>query len=215
MSISGISSDPTVSQNYASNPFQQVRKDFAALGKALQSGNVSDAQNAFATLQTDMQNIGQSQNSQQAVASTQQAGANSQLDNDLNALSSALGNGDLQGAQKAFAALQKDMQQARQTQGGQQTQKAHHHHHHHHGGGTQNAQNTTSNPLSDLAAVGAALNSTSGQIQLTSPQPRTPLRRCSKTWGPAQPPLPARTLGHLAVPCSRVTSQMPRQPLTR
>jgi hypothetical protein len=161
MSISGISSDPTVSQNYASNPFQQVRKDFAALGKALQSGNVSDAQNAFATLQTDMQNIGQSQNSQQAVASTQQAGANSQLDNDLNALSSALGNGDLQGAQKAFAAVQKDMQQARQTQGGQQTQKAHHHHHHH-GGGAQNAQNTTSNPLSDLAAVGAALNSTSG-----------------------------------------------------
>lgn len=158
MSISGISSDPTVSQNYASSPFQQIRKDFAALGKALQSGNVSDAQAAYTTLQTDMQAAGQSG-----------TGANSQFSTDLAAVGAALGfssnsstpgqGGSIPAAQTAFNTLQSDMQQARQTQGGQQTQKTHHHHHHHHGGGTQNAQNTTSNPLSDLAAIGNALQS--------------------------------------------------------
>ena len=146
MSISGISSDPTVSQNYASSPFQQVRKDFAALGKALNSGDLQGAQSAFQTLQTDMQAAGQSG-----------TGANSQFSTDLGAVGAALfptsGQGSITAAQTAFNALQSDMQQA------QQTQKAHHHHHHHHGGGTQNAQNTTSNPLSDLAAIGNALQS--------------------------------------------------------
>ena len=103
-SISSITSDPTAFQNYVSNPFQQVRKDFAALKKSLNSN-------------------------------------------------------DLQGAQKAFATLQQDMQQVRQTQGGQQTQRAHHRHHHHHGGGAQGTQDATSNPLSDLAAIGSALQS--------------------------------------------------------
>ena len=156
MSISGISSDPTVSQNYASNPFQQVKKDFSALKTSLTSGDLAGAQQAFQTLQTDMQNIGQAQ-------SSQQAGASSPLDNDLNALGAALQNGDTSGAQKAFATLQKDMQQMRQTQGGSQTQKAHGHHHHHHGGSAQNTQNATSNPLSDLAALSSALQN--GDLQ--------------------------------------------------
>jgi len=154
MSISSISSDPTVSQNYVS-PFQQVRKDFAALKTSLTSGDLAGAQQAFATLQQDMQDIGQAQNSQQSAAATATA-ASGPLDNDLAAIGNALQKGDLNGAQTAFATLQKDMQQMRQTQGGQQTQGAHHHHHHHHGG-AQNAQNTTSNPFSDLAAISSAL----------------------------------------------------------
>jgi len=145
MSIAGISSDPTFYQNYVS-PFQQVRKDFAALKTSLNSNDLAGAQKAFATLQKDMQSIGQAQ-------SSQQIGANSPLDNDLAALSTALQKGDLQGAQNAFATLTQDMQQMRQTQGGQQTQKAHHRHHHHGG----SAQNTTSNPFSDLAAISSAL----------------------------------------------------------
>src|SRR5208337_1153953 len=131
MSISGISSDPTVSQNYASNPFQKVRKDFAALGKALNSGSsdaLTTASSALATLQSD---LAQMQQVQQQTQTGQQTGASSQFSNDLQALQGAIQSGDLPGAQKAFAALQSDMQQARQTQGGQQTQKAHHHHHHH------------------------------------------------------------------------------------
>ena len=149
MSISGISSDPTVYQNYGSSASQQIRKDFSALKTSLTTGTLSDAQTAFATLQQDMQAAGQS---------GQQTGANSQFSTDLAAIGTALKSGDLSGAQKAFATLQQDMQQARQTQGGQQTQKTHHHHHHH-GSGAQSAQNTTSNPLTDLAAIGSALQS--------------------------------------------------------
>ncbi len=149
MSISGVSSGPTVPQSYASNPFQQVRKDFAALKSSLNSNDLTGAQNAFATLQQDMQSIAQSQG-------TQQTGASSPFNTDLSAIGSALQNGDLTGAQSAFQKLQSDMQQARQTQGSQQPQKAHHHHHHH-GGGVQNTQNSTSNPLSDIAAIGNAL----------------------------------------------------------
>jgi hypothetical protein len=145
MSISGISSDPTVYRKYTS-PLQQIRKDFAALKTSLSSNDLTGAQKAFATLQKDMQSIGQAQ-------SSQQTGANSPLDNDLAAISTALQKGDLQGAQNAFATLAQDMQQMRQTQGSEQTQKAHHRHHHHGG----SAQNTTSNPFSDLAAISSAL----------------------------------------------------------
>ena len=157
MSISGISSDPTVSQNYASSPFQQVRKDFVALGKALGSGSLSDAQSAFATLQSDLQAAGQ-------ALGGQQAGVTSQLSTDLAAVGTALnsGPGSLSDAQKAFATLQSDLKAAGQALGGQQMQKTHHHHHHHHGGGAQNTQNTqstTSNPFSDLATLGSALQS--------------------------------------------------------
>src|SRR5271157_2454117 len=155
MSIPSVSSDPTVSQNYASNPFQQIRKDFTALKTSLTSGDLTGAQQAFATLQQDMQSIGLAGSSQQA-ATTTATQASSPLDADLNALGTALKNGDTSGAQQAFATLQKDMQQMRQTQGGQQTQRAHHHHHHH-GGSTESTQNTTSNPFSDLGAISSAL----------------------------------------------------------
>jgi hypothetical protein len=140
MSISGISSDPTVYQNYASSPFQHVKSDFAALGKALNSGDLTTAQTAFTTLQSDLQAAGQTQ-------SGQQTGATSQLSADLAALGKAIQSGNVSDAQKAFQTLQKDMQQARKA------------HHHHDGGSAQNTQNTTSNPFSDLAAIGNALQS--------------------------------------------------------
>lgn len=149
MSISGIASDPTVNQNYASSPFQQVRKDFAALKSSLNSGDLSGAQNAFATLTQDLQSVTQAQTGQQT-------GTNSTIDNDLSVIGAALQKGDITGAQNAFQTLQKDMQQMRQAQGGQQARGAQHHRHHHHGG---SAQNSTSNPFTDLSAIGSALQS--------------------------------------------------------
>ena len=145
MSVSGISSCPTAYRKYAS-PLQQVRKDIGALKTSLNSNDLAGAQKAFTALQKDMQSIGQAQTSQQS-------GANSPLDNDLAAISTAMQKGDLQGAQNAFATFTQDMQQMRQTQGGEQTQKVHHRHHHHGG----SAQDTTSNPFSDLAAISSAL----------------------------------------------------------
>ena len=148
MSISGIASDPTVNQNYASNPFQQVKKDFAALKSSLASGDVDAAQNAFATLTQDLQSIGKTQGAQQS-------GTGGPPDN-LAAIGDALQKGDITGAQNALQTLQKDMQQTRQMQAGNQTKGAHHHHHHHHSGG---AQNSASNPFTDLSAIGSALQS--------------------------------------------------------
>ena len=161
MSVSSVSSDPTVYQNSASRPFQQVRKDFAALGKALNSGSsdaLTTAQSAFQKLQSDLLQMQQVQQTQ----SGQQTGANSQFSTDLAALEKAVQSGDLSGAQKAFAALQSDLPGAAgaadpERSADPECSKAHHPHHH--GGSAQNAQNTTSNPFSDLAAIGNALQS--------------------------------------------------------
>jgi hypothetical protein len=140
MSISGISSDPTAYQNYASSPFQQVRKDFASLKTSLASGDLTGAQKAFAALTQDLQTI----------QSGQQAGASSLLENDLAAIGNALQSNDLAGAQKALATLTQDMQKVRQAQGGRQGLKAHHRH-------EGSAQSAPSNPFTDLAAIAKAL----------------------------------------------------------
>ena len=206
MSISGISSDPTVYQNYGSSASQQIRKDFTALKTSLTTGTLSDAQTAFATLMQDMQAAGQS---------GQQTGANSQFSTDLAAIGTALKSGDLSGAQKAFATLQQDMQQAQQTQGGGQQAHKTHHHHHHHGGGAQNAQSSTSNPFTDLAAIGSALQS--GDLSGAQKAFATLQQDMGNSSGQSQPqpPLPAQTLRHLAAPFSQMISEEPRTRLRR
>ena len=110
MSVSGVSLTDSSYQTNQQTGWQQVVNDFNQLGQALQSGSLTGAQQAFATLQQDMQNVGQSQSGQSQ--STQQQSA-------LNQLGQALQSGDLAGAQQAFAALKTS------------------HHHHHHSGGAQ------------------------------------------------------------------------------
>jgi hypothetical protein len=107
MSVTGIASTNSSNQIGNTNPYAQVKQDFQNLGKALQSGNLSDAQQAFATLQQDIPGSSQSQGSQGSNSSNQE----------MQDLGSALQSGDLSGAQKAFAQMQK-------------TGKGHGHHHH-------------------------------------------------------------------------------------
>ena len=111
--VSGIS---FVNNQYQTDTQNTFKQDFQALSNALQSGNLSAAQQAFSTLQTDMQ--GNQSNG------TQQQSQNSTLSTDFNNLASTLQSGNLASAQQAFATLQQDMQQV-------QGQKSHHHHHHH------------------------------------------------------------------------------------
>jgi hypothetical protein len=87
-----------------SNPFVQTRQAFGQLSNALQSGNLSAAQNAYNTLAASPL----AQNGPFAAA-IQQIGQD-------------LTSGDLADAQKALASLQ------------QQQQQKPHGHHHHHGG---------------------------------------------------------------------------------
>lgn len=140
MAINGVSlgSNPYVqnaqSQSGLSAAFKQRKQDFSTLANALSSGDLQGAQQAFASLQQDMQAIQQARGAQGAGpdgnfngnAQNGQGGAQgaaSQRQQDFSALASALSSGDLQGAQKAFATLQQDMQALRQG-------------HHHHGGGS-------------------------------------------------------------------------------
>ena len=138
MSISAITTG-----NYAANGTQSAnqsrRVEFQQLGKDLQSGNLTAAEQDFTTL---------SQNSTTAAGS--QSSAASQL---FANLGDALKNGDLTGAQKAYATIQ-------------QATQLHGHHHHHHasqstGATDPNAANAGTS--GDPNAVGAT--ATSGLAQ--------------------------------------------------
>jgi ribosomal protein S20 len=91
--------------------FKQMKDDMQKLGQALQSGDLSGAQQVYSSLQKLLPSSSgsQTQNSRQST-----------LANDVNALGQALQSGDLSKAQDAYATLQKDMQA---------THKKHHHHH--------------------------------------------------------------------------------------
>jgi hypothetical protein len=133
MSVSGVSSTDSLYQINQQNGWQQVMNDFSQVGQSLQSGDLAGAQKAFATLQEDMQNVGQSQ-----------SGQSSQQQSALEQLGQALQSGDLAGAQQAFAAL-----------------KTSHHHHHHSGGaqGTSGDSGGSSTIGNDLNTLATALQS--------------------------------------------------------
>jgi hypothetical protein len=129
MSVSGVSSSSGVSPTDLQSKFKQVKADFKALSDALNSGDVSSAQSAYAQLQKDLP-----QKAQSADSSTSG-------DTPMSALGKALQSGDLAGAQQAFATLQ----QAR-------------HGHHHHGGGAAAAPAVPPAASSDDDGTGSMLN---------------------------------------------------------
>ncbi len=145
-SISGISSSTSAYQKQ----LQQIMKDFSTLQTDLSSGSLSTAQQAYATLTQDLQNVQQTQGAQQT-------GGSSRISTDLAAVGSALTSGSISDAQSAFATLTQDMQNALQTQAVQGTQQTYGHHHHHHGDSSQTASSTSLS--TDLASVGSALQS--------------------------------------------------------
>ena len=92
MSISGISS---ASSTDYTNPFLKIKEDFQDIGAALKSGNVSDAQKAFATLQTD--------------SSSQAGDANNPMSTDIQSLGNSIQSGDVAGAEQTLEQIQKHM----------------------------------------------------------------------------------------------------------
>ena len=112
MSVSAIFPSSTLSQTSdLQNANQQRRTEFAQLTQALQSGNLTNAQQAFAALTSG------------GVSSSIQG---AQLTQDLNNLGSALQSGDLAGARNAYSAVQQSFLSARPLM-------AHHHHAAHRG----------------------------------------------------------------------------------
>jgi hypothetical protein len=158
MSISSVSNGTNpYTQSLQSSPlsdaFKQSKQDFAALGSALQSGDLAGAQKAFAALQQDKSTISQARGGQGSdsdgssstvsqTAQSSQSGTSSVQDL-MNQLKQALGSGDLQGAQQAFASLQQNMQASRG------------HGHHHHGGGSQSNTTSSTGTTSATATTGS------------------------------------------------------------
>ena len=105
MSVSGVSSNffqSNLTQG-AQNKFQQIQSQFQQLGKDLQSGNLSQAQQDFATL------------TQELPSSQQQTGAatsTSSIAQAFKTLGQDLQSGNLSAAQQDFAAIQQNAQQA-------------------------------------------------------------------------------------------------------
>jgi len=90
----------------AVSPAPKRREDFDALQSALQSGNISSAQTAFAAFLQDVQKTAQ------GAGPGSIFGPGTQASKDLQNLGSALKSANLPGAQKAFALLQHDIQTA-------------------------------------------------------------------------------------------------------
>lgn len=125
MSVSGILSSNLF--NYSNpniqNNQQQFQQEFQQLGQDLQNGNVTAAQQDFATLQQ----LGPQANS---TLSTQTSNPMAQA---LNQLGQDLQSGNVSAAQKDYTNLKQDFQNASHT-------RAHHHHQPHSGDSSEMSQ---------------------------------------------------------------------------
>ena len=138
MTVSNVSTTTNpYSQTIDPSSFKQRRHDFKALANALQSGDLSSAQSAFAALQKDLPNASQ-------ASATPPVGQTSQAATDFQTLQSALNSGDLSGAQKAFASLKTDLQSTKGARG----------HHHHRRAGSATDANTGSSSSSSFPSSG-------------------------------------------------------------
>jgi chemotaxis protein histidine kinase CheA len=104
--VSGIGASDSSLINWQAN-MTQFQTNFENLGNALQSGDLTAAQQAFSTL---LQGTSSSNNPQDNIQS------------DFDALGKALDSGDMAAAKKAFSKLEQDMQALKTSR--------HHHHHH-------------------------------------------------------------------------------------
>jgi hypothetical protein len=166
MSISKISSNSDYYQNYSLNGSdslkQKSQQDIKSLANALQSNDLSGAQNAFASLLQLLSTASSSANSQKQSTTVSASGSSngtSSITNDLSTLGQAIQSGNLTSAQNDFSKLMQDMQAI----GG-----GHHHHHHHKMSASTKDTTTaaatgastgTNSLANDLAILGQALQS--------------------------------------------------------
>ena len=154
MSISGVSASFDNSQNYWSQSLsgvgKQCKQDFQALGQALQSGNLSGAQQAFAGLQQLLPNVSSSDSQKQTLPPLMGAGS---IGTDLSALTQAIQSGNQADAQTDLAKLTQDLQSV----GGKGR-----HHHHHHASATAQDPTTAGSDSSASASSGTTQSTATG-----------------------------------------------------
>lgn len=146
MSLAGILASSLFSSNntQGASQYQQINSEFQQLGQDLSAGNLSQAQQDFATLTQTFQ--GQ----QQANV----ANGNNPVAQAFTALSNDLQSGNLTAAQQDFTTLQQDLQQQLSSAIG------HHRHRFNGGGNAQSGSSTQNNPIAQVfAQLGQALQS--------------------------------------------------------
>lgn len=156
MTTSSIGSTTNVYQPATTDGFSQLFQDFTGIGGALQSGNLTAAQSALTSFQSDLQS---------STASNPLSNLfnnNPTLNSDLTTLQTAMKSNDTTGAQSAFKSLLQDVQTA------MKTQKGHRGHHHHRADNNDNngqTPNPTATPLGGttdstdiLSSIGSTLN---------------------------------------------------------
>lgn len=129
---------------YQPNVGQPVQ-DLKALQSALSSGNISDAQQAFAAFQNDLLSTSPT------LMNTSPPTQSNQISTDMDSLSKALQSNDISSAQQAFANLKHDLR----------TTWHPHHHGQHHGdatGETVAAADSSTTGASQQSADGGTLN---------------------------------------------------------
>jgi len=126
------------------------RSDFGSLLSAIQSGDVTSAQSALQTLQSNLPSTA-------AVYTAPGTTSQNPVASDLSSLFSAVKSGDLSAAQSALDQFKADVTAKFQSQAqgadqnGQTSQQVHghHHHHHHSGGGLESLVSSALNGSSD------------------------------------------------------------------
>jgi outer membrane protein assembly factor BamD (BamD/ComL family) len=129
MELSGVFSNG--SSSGINSVKQNFRQAFQNLAQALQAGDLSGAQKAFAQIQQEWSSIGKEGNR----GGTGESNSQNSL---FQGLANALQKGDLSSAQQIFSQIQQNM-------------KAHHHHRH----GSPNDSNQTANPATANITISA------------------------------------------------------------
>jgi len=125
----------------------QRHQDFDALQSALQTGNITSAQSAFAAFLQDVQKTALTAGPNSLFA------PGTQTSHDLQALGNALKSANLTGAQTAFASLKQDIQTMGLSASGQPVTYIHHRQSH-----ADIAGNQVGTIASDPASIGSILN---------------------------------------------------------
>jgi len=130
-------------------------QDFNGLADALQSGDISNAQDAFTTLQKDLQ-AGQPNGKTSPLLDP-----NTPVGKDFQAIQDALKSGDIKAAQDAFSSLRQDIRSVRH---------AHGHHHHKQVDNDNDADNGESDSVGGTSNSGipAPPHDTSATLNVTA-----------------------------------------------
>jgi outer membrane protein assembly factor BamD (BamD/ComL family) len=147
----------TPSTSQTPSPAQQVQQDYAQLGQALQSGNLTNAQSAYSALAQELQT--QDASSSNTTTTGSASTSDDPISTDFSALGQALSSGNLTQAQGAFSQLQGDVKTAEQANAAQsQTAPTQTHHHHHHHGGGGSASSTSSSSSSTGSSTASSVS---------------------------------------------------------